>query len=152
TFPQYVSRKTRHSLRERNSTRGPQDKKSSLARMESGERLRACRRLPAAERPGAIAGKLLWHDSGSTATSRRVSTAPGCHLRATTLQPLLQRHLAFARCSSRKQTFDANVFVDIFPVNSLASRYKPPVVALFLRGVHQTRKPRKRYGKRASVT
>ena len=46
-------------------------------------------------------------------------------------QPAFQRCLAFARGSSSQEAFNADVLVEIGPVNSLAAADQPPVISLF---------------------
>jgi hypothetical protein len=81
-------------------------------------------------RPGRLADGLLTRDLSSA--------------RLAALQPLLQRRLAFSRRPSGDQAVDAQVFIQIWPMNTFAAANQPPVVPLLRCAVEKPGVPRER--------
>ncbi len=52
-----------------------------------------------------------------------------------TRQPFLEEFLGFTRASARQEIFDADVFIDVFPMDTMASANQIPVVPFLLCGV-----------------
>src|SRR4051812_11159335 len=67
------------------------------------------------------------------------------------LDPSCERCLALARWSSRNQTFDGDVLVELGPVNPLAAADESPFRTLVVRAMSEPRIPRQRHGNRAAV-
>jgi hypothetical protein len=67
------------------------------------------------------------------------------------LEPPPERWLALARSAAREQAFDADIFIQIRPVNSLAPRDQSPVVPLGGFAMRKARKPRERSRNSPSV-
>ena len=65
-------------------------------------------------------------------------------LLAAFLQPALERLLALAGRFAKHQALDADVFVQVRPVDAFAAPNQPPVVPFLRRAVLQARKPRER--------
>jgi hypothetical protein len=69
----------------------------------------------------------------------------------TFLQPFLERMLTFARRLSKQNILNADVFVKICPMDAFTFTNHPPVVALLLRAMQESRIPRQRHRHGASV-
>src|SRR5207253_8104054 len=88
---------------------------------------------------------------------RRLHRSPGRRERAWTLsaaplKPLRERLLTLTRRLPSDQCFDADVLVKFGPVDSLTTPDESPLLAFFLRSMHQAWVPGERHGNRASIT
>lgn len=81
-----------------------------------------------------------------------VTTIPGtsngtsCTAWPSGREPLLKRGLALPGRFAGEEAFDANVFVEFFPVNAVPSADQAPVFAFCWCRVDQSREPGKRHG------
>jgi hypothetical protein len=66
---------------------------------------------------------------------------PGSVAWLPSLEPLPEGFVALARFAARQQALNADILVQIWPMNTFAVRYQSPVLALQERSVSQPRKP-----------
>jgi len=72
--------------------------------------------------------------------------------RPATFQPPLEGHLALGCCSSGEKTLDAEVLIEVWPVNTLATADESAAPAFPRRPVKQARVPGERCRDRSPVT
>ena len=103
-------------------------------------------------------GQLDWNlrQPNISAEPRRASEESRCRLRrvlasSSTLEPAAQGSLRFPRTPACQKTFDADVFVEVRPVDSLAFTDQTPVSSFGLATMRQSRVPRERDGDRTPI-
>ncbi len=80
------------------------------------------------------------------------SSRTTCTTGPTSREPFLKRGLAFSGRFSRKQALDADVLVELVPMNAMPTADQSPALAFYLCGVDQSREPGKGHGQTSSVT
>ena len=103
-------------------------------------------------------GQLDWNlrQPNISAEPRRASEESRCRLRrvlasSSTLEPAAQGRLGFPRAPTSEKTIDADVFIEIRPVNSLAFPDQTPVPSFGFGAMRQSRVPRERNSNRAPI-
>src|SRR5207244_2248979 len=112
------------------------------------------------EMAGCVSMRVSWMSTARAGVaSRRMATRAfrmARIYRATTLptrlKPLSQRLLTLARGLSCDQPFDADVLVELRPMNPFTAANQLPCRSLSRRTVDQARIPRERHRNRAAVT
>jgi hypothetical protein len=98
-----------------------------------------------------VAGSKPWFDNRFRYAPARDGPVVIARLGFPPLEPPAQRLLSLARSATRQETRDADIFIEIGPVDPLATSNKMPVDPLRRCPVRQTREPRERYGDRSAI-
>ena len=80
-----------------------------------------------------------------------MSSSTSCFAGPASEEPFLKRRLAFTGWSACEEVLDADVFVELVPVNSVPSADQSPALTFYGCGMNEARKPSQWHGQAPSI-